>query len=115
MVEAAEEPFREFREAVTRAHAHGQHASLVRVDRVAEGCYMLRRRTRRHRDPVGGHVVEGSEDELVPPDWRAAAWGLELRHPDGFARSLQAPGPGGGPDARMAGRPDRAGRTTPPP
>ncbi|TMR03389.1 hypothetical protein ETD83_10800 [Actinomadura soli] len=98
-MEQEEEPFREFCEAVTRAHAHGQHANVSRIDRAAEGGYVVRRRTRRYRDPASGQVVEEREDDLAPPDWRAAAWLLERRHHEGLARPshLQVSGPDGGP------------------
>lgn len=77
----AEEPFREFCEGVMRAQAMGQAVNAARIDKAAEGGYVTKRRTRRYRDPASGQVVEEQEEDIAPPDWRAAAWVLERRHP----------------------------------
>jgi hypothetical protein len=100
-------PFLQFLQSAMRAHARGQVANVRRIDRAAEGGYVIRTRTRRMRDPGTGDLVEETETDLAPPDWRAGAWILERRHPEGFgkpAMELEVSGPGGGP-VEMAGGP----------
>jgi hypothetical protein len=102
-----EQPFWQFGQGLQRAHARGQVANVRRIDRAAEGGYVVKTRTRRMRNPGSGDLVEETETDLALPDWRAAAWILERRHPEGFgkeASQVEISGPGGGP-VKMAGGP----------
>ncbi|MDB5910356.1 MAG: putative phage protein [Massilia sp.] len=103
----SERPFLSFLAAAMRAHAQGEVANVRRIDRVADGGYVIKTRTRRMRDPATGDLVEETETDIAPPDWRAAAWILERRHRETFgkeAAALEISGPDGGP-VEMAGGP----------
>ncbi|MFC6883442.1 hypothetical protein [Actinomadura yumaensis] len=95
----SEEPFREFREAVTRAHARGEVFNADLLRKIAVGGFVVKTRTKRYRDPASGQVVEEREDDIAPPDLRAVTFYLERRHGGswGKASALEVSGPGGGP------------------
>ncbi|MFG2004831.1 hypothetical protein ACGFNU_37355 [Spirillospora sp. NPDC048911] len=99
-LDPAEEPFREFREAATRAHAQGEVFNAALLRKIAEGGYVVKTRTKRYRDAASGQVVEETEVDLAPPDLRAVTFYLERRHPDGWGKTveqLEVSGPEGGP------------------
>ncbi|KAB2351617.1 hypothetical protein [Actinomadura rudentiformis] len=99
-VDSREEPFREFWEAATRAHARGEVFNAALLRKIAEGGYVVKSRTKRYRDPASGQVVEETETDLAPPDLRAVTFYLERRHRQGWGKNieqLEVSGPGGGP------------------
>lgn len=67
-----EEPYRAFREACARACARAEVAAVEVLKRTAEGIWQT---------DEDGNVVYSTD-----PDWRAAAWYLERRHPDRWRR-----------------------------
>lgn len=85
----------DFYREVTLAKSKGTVRALGLVSRAAEGGYVVRRRT--YRDSATGRIV--TEEDLAPPDWKAASWFLSRTVPD-FAQQaaqVEVSGPGGGP------------------
>jgi hypothetical protein len=82
---AWEKDFPEFSEALQNAEAAGQEALLIRIWAASQQGAIITRRN--------GDVVE------EPGAWQAAAWILERRWPQDFARrqALEMSGPDGGP------------------
>ncbi len=95
-----------FAEAVEKATAEAESRALVTIQKAALGGAPVVRskRTKTTTRTLKDGTVEtvtNSEDieELTPPNWTAAAWYLERKFPDRWAKKqkLEHSGPGGGP------------------
>lgn len=78
-----------------RARSAGAVQGVGLVAKAAQGGYVIRRRT--YRDAATGKVV--TEEDLAPPDWKAASWLLTHTVPE-FAQGatqVEVTGAGGGP------------------
>lgn len=71
-----EQRYVEFLNAIQRAQAEGEHAMLSMVSKAAAGGAVVRRTTRTASDGT-----TSTTEVHALPDWRAAAWRLEKRHP----------------------------------
>ena len=101
---AAEQPFVEFVEAVTRARAIAERKHQRNVERIAMGGEVIETREESHPD---GTVVKIEKRALG--DWRASAFYLERVHPKRWGRrqAIEVSGPEGGPigiDASVGAR-----------
>jgi len=114
---ASETPFREFREAVTRARAEVEAGHVAQLQRAAGGETVIERRTIVHSDGRE-EIVE----RFAPADWRASAWWLERSFPAHWGRRAHSSATGGaslapgGPidrDVRVAELLERARRLQP--
>lgn len=79
-----EEPYVVFTDAVTRAVAAAEVEGLGIIARVARGSVLTSKTTT--TDPATGHVRV--QETFSNPDWKAAAWRLERRHPKKWGRRL---------------------------
>lgn len=104
---ASEQPFIEFFEAVQRAEAEGENTNADIVNEAAAGGRTITKTEKYEKriwdKKTAGFVVveetETTKTETAAPDWRAAAFILERRHPDRWGRQerREISGPGGGP------------------
>lgn len=102
-VKKSERPFIEFLEAVQRAEAVGEQANADILNRAAEGGFeFTETKQTKVLDPATGAFVITEEvvtTKTTQPDWRAAAFILERRHPERWVKKQQTElsGPGGKP------------------
>ncbi len=84
----------DYADAVEKAMAEGEIGALGVVAKVAAGGVLLSRKTTSM--PGGGTVVE---EKHARPEWTAAAWMLERRHPKKYGRLMRTEisGPDSGP------------------
>lgn len=76
--------FLEFLEAVKKAEAQAEVASIARIRSAASGQRVIKSETVRVT-PDGEQITE-REYQYVPPQWQADAWFLERRRPQDWAR-----------------------------
>jgi transposase len=80
--------FREFWEAIKKAHSERIAASVARIGKAAQGGAVIERTTktvtRTHKDGTSTTTTTAVE-RVAPPQWTADAWYLERRHPEKFA------------------------------
>lgn len=103
----SEQPYLEFLKAVQRAEAEGENTNADIVNEAARGGQTVtktERYVKRVWDANTQSFVEIEQTETVKtettlPDWRAAAFVLERRHPDRWGRQVktEVSGPGGKP------------------
>lgn len=104
---ASEQPYVEFFEAVQRAEAEGENTNADIVGEAARGGqtvtktekYQKRVFDKKSQSFVVVEETETTKTETAAPDWRAAAFILERRHPDRWGRQVKTElsGPGGQP------------------
>lgn len=125
--EAGRSPYREFREAFTRAREKCAVSDLATISEAARGIVVTYAGyTKRHPKKTITHkdgrveVIEAWE-EVIPPrsekrpgDWRAAGWRLAHRYPENFGKLVvenrHTNETGSGP-VRVEGAPDLRGVT----
>lgn len=80
--------YREFADAVKKAVAESEERDLAIIQRAAEGYEVVRKRatTRRNEETGKLEVVEQSVEQSRDFSWTAAAWRLERKFPDRWAR-----------------------------
>lgn len=103
----SEKPYLDFLDELQRAEAEGENTNADIVGDAARGGQQItKKETHRKRlfdKKQGAFVVveetETTKIETAAPDWRAAAFILERRHPDRWGRQVKAEvsGPGGKP------------------
>lgn len=82
--EEAEGEFLEFLEAVKKAEAQAEVASIARIRSAASGQRVIKSET--VRVTTDGEQITEREYQYVPPQWQADAWFLERRKPQDWAR-----------------------------
>jgi len=86
----------EFLDALERAEAEAEADRLAIISRSAQGGAVVTKTTVK-RD-AAGNVVERTEvTETLRPEWTAAAWWLERRKPQKYARRVEVTGAEGQP------------------
>lgn len=104
---AAETIFVEFCQELQRAEAEGENTNADIISKMAEGgqqvtkkeTYQKRVWDAKQKAFVAIEESETTKVETTLPDWRAAAFILERRHPDRWGRQIktEVSGPGGKP------------------
>lgn len=77
---AQNEPYLAFAHATAQAVAYASNSLLGTITQVAVGGQVTSTQTTRRTLP-DGTTEEVRVDTRAPPDWRAAAWRMERRHP----------------------------------
>jgi hypothetical protein len=78
----------QFSAAAKRALAEGEARDLDLIDEAAHGMEVVKVVRKYERDPETGRqkLVEKREEKSVAKNWQAAAWRLERRLPERYAR-----------------------------
>jgi hypothetical protein len=94
-----ERPYVDYLDAVQRAEENAYFRNLVIIQQAARGGTEFETNTIETFHPDGKIKSRRTVRRKQPPQWQAAAWYLERRHPDEYARTVKGEmtGKGGGP------------------
>lgn len=92
----ADQPFIEFADALERADAEAEASRLAIIQRAAQGGARVVK-TVEKLDAQGTVIERTVTTETLRPEWTAAAWFLERRYPNRYARRVELTGAEGTP------------------
>ena len=73
--------FQEFRDAIKKAQARGEHADLATIRKRAQGGAIIEERTITRKDGTTEKIIRRSR-----PEWTPIAWIMERRHAERWGR-----------------------------
>lgn len=76
-------------QAVVAAHADAERVLVQAINKAATGYTKKTTKTREYTNDEGRQCTETTVEEAEVFDWRAAAWMLEARHRDRWAKVIQ--------------------------